>query len=132
MPARLTKLSVCLVLCSLACQSTERAAMPHDVAIWHVVIIKLNDPGDPVARQKLIDASKSFRQIPGVRVVYVGKVVPGLRPHQDSSFDVAVALGFKTTEALAAYASHPIHVKAVNDVLKPLAKDYTLYDFTNE
>ena len=102
------------------------------IKLWHVVIVHLNNPDDAEARQRLIDASHTFRQIKGVEAVYVGKMIPGDRPHQDSSFDVGIAMGFRSKEDLAAYATDPIHLKAVNGILKPLARDWTIYDFANE
>ena len=52
--------------------------------VTHVVICYLKQPGDPAARQKLIDASKEFRQIPGVQDVRVGKVLPSTRRDRKS------------------------------------------------
>ena len=129
----LISLLLALTLSTASCSTNVCGGPPRPhVAIWHIVIIHLNNPGDPDAQKKLIEASKTFVQIPGVRSVDVGKVIPGDRPHQDASFDVALVMGFASKEDLAAYVAHPVHVKAVNDVLKPLAKDYTSYDFTNE
>lgn len=103
------------------------------VNLWHVVIIRLKHAGDAQDRQKVIDASRDLKkEISVIQSLYVGKVLPGERPHQDSNFDVAIVMGFKSKEDVAAYVAHPAHVKAVNEVLKPLAKDYTSYDFTNE
>ena len=67
--------------------ATATAAQIHleRIKLWHVVIVHLNNPGDAEARQRLIDASHTFRQIKGVEAVYVGKMIPGDRPHQDSS-----------------------------------------------
>jgi hypothetical protein len=106
---------------------------PETVQVWHVVVIRLNHPGDAAARRKVIEAAVTFRlKIPAVQVLYAGKVLPGTRPHQDSNFDVAIIMGFQSQADLAKYIADPVHVKAVEDVLKPLARDYTSYDFTNE
>ncbi len=105
---------------------------PERANLWHVVIVRLNQPGDEQARHKLIEATKGLRRIPGVQVAYVGHSLPGDRPQIDSTFDVGIVMGFATKEDLAAYLNNPIHQRAVRDVLKPLAKDYSIYDFTNE
>lgn len=131
---RFASLTFCFILLlPTGCASmAAKPAADEGVRIWHVVIIHLINPGDSDAQQRLVDASKTFGAIPGVRVVHVGRVLPGNRPHQDSSFDIGLAMGFASKEDLAAYVTHPTHVKAVNEVLKPLARDYTSYDFTNE
>jgi hypothetical protein len=130
----------CLAVLSLALLLTIGCAnhsnppnQTGQVNLWHIVVIRLNHPRDAQDQQKVIDASRGLqRDIPVIQSLYVGKVLPGDRPHQDSSFDVAIVMGFKSKEDMAAYVAHPAHVKAVNEVLKPLAKDYTSYDFTNE
>ena len=129
-----TPITLCvgLILFTLACQPLHPPPCAGEGNLLHVVIIRLNNPGDPEAQRKIIAASESFRQIPGVQTVHVGKVLSGNRPHQDSNFDVGLVMGFKSKEDMDAYIAHPIHVKAVNEVLKPLAEDYTSYDFTNE
>ena len=122
----------CAFIAVGGCTSMHAPSRIEQVKLWHIVIVRLNQPGDPEARRKLVEATRSFRQIKGVQVAYVGTVLPGSRPHIDSNFDVGIVMGFKTQDDMAAYANDPIHQKAVNDVLKPLAKDYTIYDFTNE
>jgi hypothetical protein len=126
----------CLTICA-GCSSTGRdpahSSNPIDsVQLWHVVIVRLNNPGDPEAQRKILDAAHRFREIPGVATVLVGRVIPGTRPHQDNNFDVGMALGFRSHEDLDAYVKNPIHVQAANEVLKPLARDWTVYDFANE
>ena len=121
-----------VVLFVTGCASTSGHRPVSEVKFWHVVIVRLNEPGDEEARHRLIYATKTFRQIKGVQVAYVGTVLPGSRPHVDSNFDVGVIMGFKIREDMAAYVNDPIHQRAVADVLKPLAKEYIIYDFTNE
>lgn len=103
-----------------------------NVKLWHVVIVHLNTPGDAAARQRLVDATKTLRQIKGVQVAYAGTVIPGTRAHIDSSFDVGIVIGFANREDMAAYVNDPIHQKLVAETLKPLAKDYAIFDFTND
>lgn len=61
--------------------------------------------------------------------VRVGSVLPDTRPTVDSSFDVALMMTFTDEAALRAYATHPQHVKIVNEVIKPLVARYVAYDF---
>jgi hypothetical protein len=128
----------CLVVhagCSSSSHSRDpaRGGNPLDaVQLWHVVIIRLNNPGDAEAQRKILDAAHRFRSIPGVETVLVGRVIPGTRPRQDNNFDVGMVIGFRSKEDLDAYVKNPIHVEAANNVLKPLARDWTVYDFANE
>ena len=94
--------------------------------------MKLNDPNDESARQKIIDVSKSFRTIPGVLSVHAGRVSVSQRPNQSDDFDIGIVMGFQNLQAVQSYVTNPAHQKAVAEVLKPLAKRYTTYDFLNE
>jgi hypothetical protein len=132
-----TSALLCLVLSLSACQhvhheSHDSASNASDVKFWHVVIVKLNNPGDPDAHRRIIEASRSFQQIPGVSRVYVGRGVAGTRPNIPPSFDIAIMVGFKSKEDMAGYVANPIHTRAATEVLKPLAKEFSFYDFTNE
>lgn len=113
--------------------SAEASNCPlAEARITHVVIVWLKHPGSAWERRKLIEASKSLKGIPGVTGVAVGPVLVSKRPGVDSSFDVALIMGFKDKKSLAAYVKNPIHQKAVKEVLAPLASKYVIYDFVNE
>ena len=117
-----------LVLTLTSCQQSS----PNDSAITHVVFCWLKNPEDPKIYQQFFDASKSFQQIPGVTKVTAGRVLRTARPEVDSSFDLAVVITFKDQKALAEYQKHPIHQKAVQEVLLPNVKKFVVYDFVNE
>lgn len=127
-----TALLACMMVSVTGCASLCGKPAVSEVKLWHVVIVRLNQPGDVEARRKLVEATKGFRRIKGVQVAYVGTVLPGSRPHVDSGFDVGVVMGFRTQEDMEGYVKDPIHQRAVEEVLKPLAKDYVVYDFENE
>jgi hypothetical protein len=101
----------------------------QDARVTHIVVCWLKNPGDADARRQLIADSKSFTKIPGVVAVSAGSVLPSTRPSVDSSFDVAVVMKFKDEKALASYASHPIHLQAVERTLRPLVAKYVIYDY---
>src|SRR5438105_2488410 len=128
----------CLVLSLAACQGMHRRESrgeeSHGMAVkfGHVVIVRLKDPGDEEARRKIVEASRSFEKIPGVVRVHVGWAVAGTRPEKIPDFDVGVMVGFGSKEDMAAYVADPIHKKAASEVLAPLAKDFSFYDFTDE
>ena len=117
-----------LVLSACAHHGPERA--PGTVT--HVVICYLKQPGDAAARQKLVEASKEFRAIPGVMDVQVGKVLPSTRPIVVNDYDVGLVITYKDVQAMNDYVTHPIHQKAVREILAPLTSKVVVYDFINE
>jgi hypothetical protein len=109
-----------LALLSVGCQSAP---------VTHVVVCWLKEPGNVAARQQLIDDSRGFTKIPGIVSVSAGEPIPSTRPAVDSSFDVAIVMKFKDQESLNRYASHPLHLNAVERTLKPLVAKYVIYDY---
>jgi len=103
--------------------------VPPESRICHVVLCWLKDSGNAEQRRKLVDVSKSFRSIPGVRDVIVGEVVTSEREIVDSSFDVGILVTFATEADMQAYLVHPDHVRAARETLKPLVSKVVVYDF---
>jgi hypothetical protein len=95
----------------------------------HVVIVWLKEPGNPAARERIIEASEALTAIPGVVSLKSGRVVASERPIVDSSFDVALIITLTDAAALQAYLSHPLHVSLVENTLKPLVERIQVYDF---
>jgi hypothetical protein len=110
----------------MSCQSSPNATPSGHVD--HVVLMWLKDPTDHVARQKIIDAGETFRQIPGVLDVRHGRPVPSTRPIVDSSFDIGFVITFKDRAALEGYGPHPIHQKAAQELIQPATKKIQVYD----
>jgi hypothetical protein len=122
-------LAVTLISCSSqppAMEAQSRDTKTGTVA--HVVLCWLKAPGEENGRRKIIAASNTFKQIPGVLSVTAGPALPSTRPIVDSSFDVGVVILFKDRESLRAYDTHPIHKEAVEKVLRPLAGKIQVYD----
>ena len=105
------------LLCSCSVVNEEKAQK----RVNHVVLCWLKDAGNEAQRQKLIETSLKFKEIPGVLEVRAGEVVKSDRPIVDSSFDVAIFLSYDSVGEMNAYIIHPDHKKAVQEVLKPLA-----------
>jgi hypothetical protein len=121
-------LLVACVVWALGCGPTViRATTPGRV--HHVVLCWLKSAGDAEARDRIIEVSKGFADIPGVVSVSAGPVLPSNRAIVNSSFDVAVVLVFEDRRALAAYLEHPEHKRALDQVLKPLVEKIAIYDF---
>ena len=120
-----------LVVIAASCQSQSRSAgasAEPEAPVTHVVLVWLKTPGDEAARRRIIETSNTFETIPGVIRVRSGRPLPSTRPVVDSSYDVAVVMTFKDEAALRAYDAHPMHRKAVEEVLRPLAGKILIYD----
>ena len=100
------------------------------ISLQHVVLVWLKEPGNIEHRNKIIEASQSFRDIPGVIRVQVGKAVTSERDIVDDSFDVGILVVVPDERRLQEYLAHPIHQRAKNDVLVPLVEKILVYDFT--
>jgi len=120
----LTLLLLAITLCIMGC-ATDRPAN----RVNHVVLCWLKEPGDTSGQDRIIETSKTFREIPGLIEVRVGKAIPSDRPIVDDSFDVCITMTFANTEDMAAYLAHPDHKKAVDEVLQPLVQKIVVYDF---
>lgn len=123
--ARIALLFFCLGV--LACSPVQTP--PPQAGICHVVVCWLKEPGNPAQREELIRRSQELKAIPGVMRVQAGMPLPAERPVVDGSYDVAVAIDFRDEAALRAYEAHPVHQKAVEEVLKPLVGKFVIYDF---
>ena len=99
--------------------------------LHHVVLFWLKDPGNASHRQQIVEASKSFAEIPSVIGVKTGSGVSSDRAIVDDSFDVGIVVTVADKKGLADYLAHPIHQKAKRGVLLPLVKKIVVYDFAN-
>jgi len=115
-----------LVLFMVGCQA---AVPPAAHPVTHVVIMWLKSPNDADAQRQLIETSKSFHTIPGVRSVAVGRMIPSERPVVDSTYDVALVISFQDLASLRAYETSARHKAALANVLQPLVKKIVVYDF---
>ena len=109
-------------------QQSVQARAQSAGGVTHVVLLWLKTPGDAAAIKRVTETSREFRKIPGVLAVRVGRPLPSTRPVVDATFDVGLAMSFADEAALQAYETHPQHVKAVREVLRPLAARIQVYD----
>ena len=117
-----------LLLTLLAFSGCAGLGSRHDGALQHVVLIWLKDAGNAEQQAKIIEVSRSFRDIPGVLDVQAGKAVASERDIVDDSFDVGILVVVPDERRLAEYLAHPIHQRAKNDVLLPLVEKILVYD----
>jgi hypothetical protein len=118
-----------LLLALLACSSLSTLAHDSNAPVEHIVIVWLQEPGNAQQRTNIIEESQALTAIPGVLSLKSGSVVKSERAIVDSSFDVALVISLESQAALDAYLVHPIHVKLVEETLKPLVERIQVYDF---
>ena len=116
---------ITLILVSLPLKAEE---FKNDEPVYHIVLIWLKTYRNEMRINKIINASKELKNIPGVLEVTTGKVLRSSRVIVDDTFDVSVIIKFASKDYLKDYLVHPIHVKLANEVLKPLANKITVYD----
>ena len=109
--------------------AAARVSLPPD-AVGHVVIFWLKEPGNAENRRQLIDATETFRSVPGVLAVQAGEKIASPRRNVDQSYDVAVVIWFRDRDALERYQTHPTHLAMLTQV-GPLVDRTVVYDFTN-
>lgn len=113
---------------ALACCATiAPPAKPGSVD--HVVLVWLKRPGNQHDKQTLMEMSRDLRTIPGIRFLDSGSALPSERPIVDDSFDIGYVMRFDSPAALNAYAVHPKHVKAKNELTR-LSRKILVYDIT--
>ena len=118
---------LCGLLTSCAQLGMQGASKPGNVE--HVVLLWLNEPGNEAVKDKMIAAARVFpKEIPGILSMSIGNAVPSDREVVDDSFDLALVMRFKDKASLDAYEKHPVHVKAVKEVLAPNASKLKVYD----
>jgi heme-degrading monooxygenase HmoA len=98
----------------------------------HVVLIWLKEPGNAAHRAQIIDATRKFSNMEGVREIRAGTPVSSERSTVDDSFDIGLYMTFSSKEALEAYLNHPEHEAAQRSVLRPLVKKVLAYDFWDD
>ena len=121
---------IALAYCLVACLILGLPAHAAAEAVEHIVIVWLQEPGNEEHRARIISESQVLREIPGVRGLRAGDMLPSQRPIVDSSFDVGLIVSLQDASAMAGYLSHPLHVRLVEETLKPLVARILVYDFT--
>ena len=116
-----------LLLCS--CVSIEIGSSRKDKALHHVVLCWLKEPGNMENRKRIVNATKSFRKIPGVLEARAGQVVPSDRSIVDDTYDVGILVIVADAKSLTEYLQHPIHQQIKKDLLVPLVSKILVYDF---
>jgi hypothetical protein len=115
-------LSSCMS-CPLGHKTTAKGKVEHVVLLW------LKRPGNAADRAAVIAAARKFQaEIPQIQHLGVGTAVPSARPVVDDSFDVGLVMRFANAADMSTYEKHPVHQKAVAEILKPVARKLLVYD----
>ncbi|MEG3592054.1 MAG: Dabb family protein [Pseudomonadota bacterium] len=118
--------AICLLLLSITLTNTAYPK-PYE-NIYHLVFVWLKDQGNEEQKAKLINMVNTFKKIPSVLDISAGEMIKSKRAIVDSSYDVGFVMQYKSIEAMESYLQHPLHKKAVEEVLSPLAKKVLVYD----
>jgi hypothetical protein len=130
MPALNFRIAPAFLLLFILLLASCTTTPPHGRGeIQHIVLCWLKEPGNPEHRRRIIERSKLFARIPGVREVRVGEVIPSERKIVDDSFDVGIVMTFDSVEQMDRYIGHPEHRWAVKEVILPLTRRILVYDF---
>lgn len=111
-----------------SCATSTIAPPAAKGSVDHVVLFWLKRPGNAEDRKALAAAAEELRVIPGIKSLNVGTVLKSDRPVVDDSFDTALVVHFDSAASLNAYEVNPLHVKKINEVLKPLTRKIVVYD----
>jgi hypothetical protein len=121
---------ICLAV-SLS-SSNAQAANARSGQITHVVLFWLKRPGNADDQNVLLRALRTLRRFRGVNDMRVGRALPVDRPGLEQSFDLGVVVIFRDREALEKFEHDPRRGGALDAMLQPLVRRYTVYNFANE
>ena len=108
-------------------------AAPQGESVEHAVFVWLKRPGSTQDRTTLVEATEQLQKSTGlIRTLRHGTAVPSDRPVVDDSFDLALLMRFDNRRDLAAFETHPAHLKAKKEILQPLARKVRVYDIALE
>lgn len=94
----------------------------HHVHFW------LTDKGD---KAKLIEGLKTLIPISYIRQIHIGVPADTHRDVVDRSYDVSLLILFDSKDAQDAYQDDPIHVRFVEEYVKPIGVKVVVQDSVN-
>jgi hypothetical protein len=113
----------CCTSCPFGHQTTAKGKVEHIVLVW------LKKPGDAAERAQVIRTAKMFQaEIREIQHLSVGTALASGRSVVDDSFDVGLVMRFANAADLDSYEKHPVHLKAVKEVLQPISQKLLVYD----
>jgi hypothetical protein len=122
---------LCCIAFSLASTGAQAAA-PRSGQVTHVMLFWLKRPGSVDDQNFLLRALRTLHRVRGVNDVRVGRSLPVARPGLEQSFDLGVVMTFRDLEALEKFQRDQRREQAIDAMLRPLVRQYTVYNFVNE
>ncbi|MHC5004158.1 MAG: Dabb family protein [Planctomycetota bacterium] len=113
------------LLCAMFLLAGCATGPERPAVISHVVLFRLQDPGDAAAL--LADCDELLPGIPTVQAFAAGTHLETGRATVRSDYDVGLYLGFDTVADYESYLEHPDHVALV-DRWDPRLREVTVYD----
>jgi len=96
--------------------------------VYHIVLFKLKEDIPPtVLDDMMMQTRTQLLKIPEVLSLKCGKHIDPA-----SEWHFFLAIDFDSMEKLAVYRVHPVHIKYVENVIKPLTLDHKIVDFEME
>src|SRR5213082_3423971 len=127
------RVAMFLTCIALSFASTgAQAAAARSGQVTHVMLFWLKRPGNVDDQNFLRRALRSLRRVRGVNDVRVGRSLPVARPGLEQSFDLGVVMIFRDREALEKFERDQRREQAIDAMLRPLVRQYTVYNFANE
>ena len=99
--------------------------------VTHVMLFWLKRPGNVDDQNLLLRALRTLRRARGVTEVRFGRPLPVDRRGLES-FDLGAVMTFRDREALEKFERDPRREQAIDAMLRPLIRQYTVYNFVNE
>src|SRR5881392_3033899 len=127
------RVAMFLTCIALSFASTgAQAAATRSGQVTHVMLFWLKRPGNVDDQNFLRRALRSLRRVRGVNDVRVGRSLPVARPGLEQSFDLGVVMTFRDREALEKFERDQRREQAIDAMLRPLVRQYIVYNFVNE
>ena len=127
---RIALFLTCIVLSPAPADAKAGAARSGQVT--HVMLFWLKRPGNVDDQNFLLRALRTLRRARGVNDMRVGRSLPVDRPGLEQSFDLGVVMIFRDREALEKFEGDQRREQAIDAMLRPLVRQYTIYNFVNE
>src|SRR5207248_11307157 len=100
--------------------------------VTHVMLFWLKRPANVADQNFLRRALRTLRRVRGVNDVRFGRPLPVDRPDVERSFDLGVIMTFRDREAFSKFERDQQREQAIDAMLRPLVRQYTVYNFVNE
>lgn len=130
--ARLVGLGMALFW-SMTIQTAAYAdeALSSQAYAVHVVVMWFEESKTAEEQQGVVEVTRSFKEIPGVIDIRVGKRISSDDESVNDPFSIAMYIVFENQSALQAYFDHPLHHGAIEAGVLDGMKQMETFDFVD-